>query len=323
MAKVLSDVVDENKRQCPHQLLAQKRQILARVEKALMQNNREFLQKTEGLLDNITAIVEQANKELQRQRDDVLEDVTGIIEKGNRECLQQKDDILENVTAIVQALEASFESKLKTKEIQKKPRTCVEVQSMDPRLVVTLDNGMTVVCDTKTDNGGWVVFQRRASANVDFFRGWLGYRDGFGDLHSNFWLGLEKVHQLTKMERHELRIDFSFQGTDYHAKYDNFSLSGESENYKIHISGFSGNMEDNMDYHNGHEFTTKDRDNDKSSSNCASTYHGAWWYNSCHRVNLNGDWGSTESSMGLNWKAVTTYSKSVTFSEMKIRPFVQ
>lgn len=322
--QALSDTFDRNKRQFPHQLLSHKRQVMARVETALEQNNREFLRRTEGLLQNVTEIVERGNSELQRQRDSILEDARKTVAEANRECLQQRDDILQNVTAMVQALEASVESRLNATEVQEKLlRTCADVQSTNPRPVVTLDNDMTVVCDTETDHGGWIVFQRRTSGDVDFYRGWAEYKDGFGDLYGNFWLGLEKIHQLTNKGNYELRIDFSFDGTDYHAQYNSFSIMGESDNYKLRVSGFTGNLEDNMDYHNGREFSTKDRDNDEYSGSCAKSYHGAWWYNTCHRVNLNGDWGSTKSSEGLNWKSVTTYTKSATFSEMKMRPLFQ
>ena len=45
---------------------------------------------------------------------------------------------------------------------------------------------------------------------------------------------------------------------------------------------------DMMGSHNGSPFSTKDKDNDDSPNNCATTYHGAWWYTSCHAANLNG-----------------------------------
>ncbi|XP_005098851.1 techylectin-5A-like [Aplysia californica] len=200
------------------------------------------------------------------------------------------------------------------------PLTCADVKVSKSRPVVTLLNGLEVVCDTKTDNGGWIVFQRRASADVDFYRNWVEYKYGFGNIHGNFWMGLEKIHKLTSMQRYELRIDFSYQGKNYYAKYSSFSLLGEPENYAIRISGYSGNAEDTMSYHNGQAFSTFDRDHDNFGINCAAHYHGGWWYTQCHHVHLNGDWGNTKYGHGLNWLPVTGFTDSVTFSEMKMRP---
>ena len=69
-------------------------------------------------------------------------------------------------------------------------------------------------------------------------------------------------------------------------------------------------------------FSTKDRDNDKWSSNCALIYKGAWWYNNCHHSNLNGLYlNGKEDCKGmrwLNWPKGICYSVKKT--EMKIRP---
>ena len=61
-------------------------------------------------------------------------------------------------------------------------------------------------CDQKTAGGGWTVFQKRLDDSVDFYRGWDDYKRGFGNLNGEFWLGLDKIHRLTK-QRSRLRVD--------------------------------------------------------------------------------------------------------------------
>ena len=55
----------------------------------------------------------------------------------------------------------------------------------------------TVYCNMDTDNGGWNVIQRRKDANTDFYRTYNDYKQGFGDIHRNFWLGLDNINTLT------------------------------------------------------------------------------------------------------------------------------
>jgi hypothetical protein len=57
-----------------------------------------------------------------------------------------------------------------------------------------------------------------------------------------------------------------------------------------------------MSPHNGQMFTTKERDNDKSSKNCAERYKGGWWYKSCYDVNINGLYlGNKSGHTSMNW----------------------
>ena len=47
--------------------------------------------------------------------------------------------------------------------------------------------------------------------------------------------------------------------------------------YTINVGGYTGDAGDSLAYHNGQRFSTYDRDNDSSGSNCAQDWKGAWW----------------------------------------------
>jgi len=189
----------------------------------------------------------------------------------------------------------------------------------------------------------WIVFQRRTTGDVDFYRNWTEYVSGFGDVTGDHWLGLEKIHTLCPPSRPcRLRVDM--KDPDYKngqliwTEYSSFSLNGSSDNYRLSISGYDSRStagdgltaeygeNEKMGkydggYHNGMAFSTKDRDNDEYSGNCANQYHGGWWYRNCHRCNLNGEYG-VRGPKGLQWKTPddpnipTLYAS---YTEMKIR----
>ncbi|RUS91316.1 hypothetical protein EGW08_000930 [Elysia chlorotica] len=187
----------------------------------------------------------------------------------------------------------------------------------------TSRNGLNkpVVCDMRTDGGGWVVMQRRAIGDVDFYKGWDAYKHGFGSLYGDFWLGNDLIHNFTKKGKFELRIDMKYNGKSGFAQYGGFSIADETGKYAIQVSGFGGTAGDSLtDPHNGAPFTTHDRDNDAWSSNCAVSYTGAWWYKACHSSNLNGQWAVGDNK-GPRWNSFTGVNP-VTFSEMKIRKVV-
>ena len=63
-------------------------------------------------------------------------------------------------------------------------------------------------------------FQRRQDGSIDFYRGWEDYKNGFGDLNGNFWLGLDNIHRLTQSSQNVLRVDLMyFDDSKAYAKY--------------------------------------------------------------------------------------------------------
>ena len=166
-------------------------------------------------------------------------------------------------------------------------------------------------CDMTTDGGGWIVIQRnRKNSEVSFNKNWTDYEEGFGDLHTEYWYGLESMHCLTQRGQWEMRVDYQFNNKTWsYLHYNQFSVGSASEEYPLTVGGFTGVGTDWFTSHplNGMKFSTPDNDNDNSSSiNCAASSKSGWWHNNCHRININ--------------RQPPVISSFILFGEMKIRP---
>ena len=85
------------------------------------------------------------------------------------------------------------------------------------------------------------MFQKRYNGTVDFFRAWDDYKQGFGNLNGEFWLGLEKIHRLTARSSNKLRVDLEdFYGKTAFAEYGSFSVASERAKYLLGLGVYSG-----------------------------------------------------------------------------------
>ncbi|XP_062572629.1 fibroleukin-like [Saccostrea cucullata] len=154
-------------------------------------------------------------------------------------------------------------------------------------------------CDMETLDGGWTAIQNRINESVSFERNWADYRIGFGGPEHSFWIGNDAIHQLTKGNDSSLYVTIKLRdGRTLYELYDRFLVSSETENYQLFLGGpASGTLgdgmlhtQDNIFDLSGMYFSTFDKDNDRSGSNCAEFYRGGWWFNACFNAFLNGPW---------------------------------
>uniref|UniRef100_A0A3P9LZU6 Fibrinogen C-terminal domain-containing protein n=1 Tax=Oryzias latipes TaxID=8090 RepID=A0A3P9LZU6_ORYLA len=176
------------------------------------------------------------------------------------------------------------------------------------------------------DTYGVQVFQRRMDGSLNFYRPWDYYRTGFGSADGEIWLGLENLFQLCLRKKYELLVDMEdFEGNKAYARYSSFSIGPEDEGYKLEVTGFTdGGAGDALSVHNGHMFSTFNKDQDGSQVNCARLYLGAFWYGDCQNANPNGvySWGAEGSihGVGVEWSEWKGSNYSLKSISMMIRP---
>ncbi|KAI3362438.1 hypothetical protein L3Q82_012249 [Scortum barcoo] len=185
---------------------------------------------------------------------------------------------------------------------------------------------MQVWCDQRHDPGGWTVIQRRQDGSVNFFRNWETYKQGFGNIDGEYWLGLENIYWLTNQGNYKLLVTLEdWTGRKTFAEYASFRVESEANFYKLRVGRYHGNAGDSLTWHNGKQFTTLDRDHDVYAGNCAHYQKGGWWYNACAHSNLNGVWyrgGHYRSRYqdGVYWAEFRGGAYSLKKVTMMIRP---
>ncbi|KFB38534.1 AGAP011225-PA-like protein [Anopheles sinensis] len=286
------------------------------------ENTRTNLEEVKNLLisriDNLqlqmtaetTTIQEKAQTELKHLVD-------------NKKSLDMLTDSMRNMSTLSEKskklLEAQFINPV---------RSCRQVMKLSSRYLIHVEENskpFEVFCEQNKFDGGWTVIQHRFDGSIDFYRNWTEYRNGFGKLDGEFWLGLEYVHQLTKNRPHELLVEIKdFHGNYGYAKYDGFELGSETEKYKLKKLGtYSGTAGDSLSQHKNQKFSTFDRDNDPYHGNCAKNSHGAWWYDKCFFANLNGRYqNSTNDGSAMLWSHFKKDFRGMSYSRMMIRDII-
>ncbi|KAL4717642.1 hypothetical protein ACJJTC_000791 [Scirpophaga incertulas] len=190
---------------------------------------------------------------------------------------------------------------------------------------------LKVFCEQNIAEGGWTVIHRRDDFGIpaeNFNRDWNDYKNGFGDPSKEFWLGNENIYMLTNNDDYMIRVELEdFDGNKRYAQYSHFKIYSEAEYYKLEIDGYEGNAGDSLNDpwygSNNSPFSTYNRDNDRSSLNCASMLKGGWWWKSCGR-GLNGlylhDPQDLTARQGIVWFRWRGWDYTLKRASMMIKP---
>jgi len=145
----------------------------------------------------------------------------------------------------------------------------------------------------------WILIQKHNFLDKNAFKHklWEDYKHEFGDRVNEYWLGLQRMHDLTKNGNWYLKIAVKYDLDKYDnpssrrgetalGVWESFSVASEEEKFQLNIGNLIEKANigtvDPMYWSNGMKFTAEDRDNDdRSSENCAVQWGGGWWHNDC------------------------------------------
>ncbi|XP_012368532.1 angiopoietin-4-like [Octodon degus] len=184
-----------------------------------------------------------------------------------------------------------------------------------------------VLCVMGTNGGDWTVIQHRENGTVNFHRNWQDYKQGFGDLSGEHWLGNEVVHQLSSSKNYSLRVELEdWDGNMFYANFEHFQLGSEEQFYRIFLDKYSGAA--SFGEHQilkSNNFSTIDADHDNCACNCAEALSGGWWFDNCGPSNLNGIYYPAGEHLhkvnGVRWHhSLEDPTYSLRSSRMMIRP---
>lgn len=195
-----------------------------------------------------------------------------------KEKIQSYENLNKNTVDIIRSLIDSNATGL----LHNYPESCPLFSNINGIYTVNVSghSPFAVYCDTKMAGPGWTVIQRRTNGDLNFYRNWTQYMVGFGNLSNEFFIGLDKLHAITASRVHELYIQLEdFSGDKRFARYDEFLISGASNQYKLaKLGAYSGDAGDSLKNHLEQKFSTFDRDNDGMNNICSEKLIGAWWY---------------------------------------------
>ncbi|XP_063903855.1 techylectin-5A-like isoform X2 [Zophobas morio] len=315
----------------------------ADLKEKLSQTKTEILSKTK---ENVRRQLTQAKNEIVDQMNALRESTESVLPQNEK----QLDGIQSNLqiqfekkkfesSAILKFNEIKSQLKNTREEIlsevrqcEKVPSDCREIQkegfsiSGVYRILPKRSlESFLVWCDMSTRGGGWTYVLNRFNGSQNFNLKWTDYKQGFGNLSGEHWLGLDHLYELTNSKPTKLLIELmDWDSKTAYALYSKFQIGIEAEDYKIKTLGsYNGDAGDSFRPHEGVKFSTADNDH-SSKGTCAASFESGWWFTDCHQVLLTGKYiknptPGTYYRSAMTWREFHGFNYSLKEARMMIR----
>ncbi|XP_062135604.1 angiopoietin-related protein 7-like isoform X2 [Drosophila sulfurigaster albostrigata] len=249
--------------------------------KIVFQNDK--LEEYENQLHTLNETLEEKNASL-LQWEEHLNEINQTLAERNDELVKEKNNL--------QICNTNVD---KLKELNENS-VCVGGIPVPRPINVDGYGSFDVLFDNKTAGPGWIVILQNINGKESFFRDWATYSAGFGSFSGDFFLGLEKIHQLTNSTRYELLIQMEdYDGRVSNVHLDNFRVDGKDNDYIVSSLGnYSGQNNNQCKY------SKIDDDTDMwEYVNCKENYREGAWYADCLERKTNEYFPVKETEWGL------------------------
>ncbi|KFP83572.1 Fibrinogen-like A, partial [Acanthisitta chloris] len=107
------------------------------------------------------------------------------------------------------------------------PKDCSELPSGSSSGIYLIQpkglQPIVVYCEISREDGAWTVIQRnQRDTPVTWDESWSTYKYGFGNVRTEYWLGTEYIHQITKQKVYQVR--FVIWNAENLMKYADYNL---------------------------------------------------------------------------------------------------
>lgn len=126
---------------------------------------------------------------------------------------------------------------------------------------------------------GWTLVWRRNEISDDFNRTWSEYRNGFGELEDNFFIGLDKLYALTNAETQQLRIGIKYSEHNWELDiFEEFVVGNVCTQYEVYVKNTNNKSSLFQRLGKRAHFFTKDLESKWRNEECARVMGIGWWY---------------------------------------------